>query len=308
MSNGNLKLIGEKSKEMYPHLVPPSQVKRFLLKKKSCPTSPKYVETNAKVPKTFTKSTDAILSSSASGSPSTSKFVTCSTTITSPKNVETNVKVPNTATNPSASGSQSTSKFVAPSTALTSLKNVETNTATNSTIAILSPSASGSQSTSKFVTHSTTLTLPTGHHTQTNPIIDRTGHDMVTDPIATFSACLGELVHSSGPTVTLPTLHTVENMATVCTTSAINTNMYKHLQLSTAANTVEKSATGIPKSTLKLNPPLNIKLPTNIPPPAKKTILKAPNSIPLKKRVTFENLMATLPLDTTEKKVNQTRL
>ena len=133
------------------------------------------------------------------------------------------------------------------------------------------------------------------------PVINRTGHDMVSNPIATFSACSGELVHSSGPTVTLPTLHMVENMATVSTTSVINTNMYKHLQLSTAANTVKKSATGIPKSTLKLNLPLNIKLPTNIPLPAKKTILKAPNSIPLKKRVTFENLMATLPSDTTEK-------
>ena len=40
--------------------------------------SPKYVETNAKVLKTFTKSTDAI------SSPSTSKFVTCNTTLTSP--------------------------------------------------------------------------------------------------------------------------------------------------------------------------------------------------------------------------------
>ena len=185
MSNGNLKLTGEKSKEMYPHSVPLSQVKRFLLKKRSCPMSPKYVEMNANVPKTFTKSTDAILSPSASGSPSTSKFVTCSTTITSPKNVEMNAKV--------------------------------LNTATNSTIAILSPSASGSQSTSKFVTRSTTLTPPTGHHISTNPVINRTVHDTVTNPIATFSVCLGELVHSSGATVTLPMLHTVENTATVCT-------------------------------------------------------------------------------------------
>ena len=38
----------------------------------------------------------------------------------------------------------------------------------------------------------------------------------------------------------------------------------------------------------------------NIPPAAKKTILKDPNSIPLKKKVTFENLMATLPSDTTD--------
>ena len=267
--------------------------------------SPKYVEMNAKVPKTFTKSTDAILSPSASGSPFTSKFVTCSTTLTSPKNVEMNAKVLNTATNPSGSGSQSTSKFVTPSTILTFLKNVEMNakvlnTATNSTIAILSPAASGSPSTSKFITHSTTLRQPTGHCTQTNPVIDRTGHDMVTNPIATFSACSGELVYFSGPTVTLPASHTVENTATVCTTS-VNTNKYKHLQLSTAANTVKKSATIIPKSTLKLNLPLNIKLSTNIPKAAKKTILKAPNSIPLKKRVTFENLMATLPLDTAKK-------
>ena len=223
-----------------------------------------------------------------------------------------NAKVPNTATNstiailsPSASGSQSTLKFFAPSTTLTSPKNVEMsakvpNTATNSTIAILSPCGFGSQSTSKYVTCSTTLTLSTGHHTPISPVVNITGHDMVTNPIATFSACSGELVHSSGPTVTLPTSH-IENTASVCTTSVINTNMYKHPQLSTAANTVKKSTTGIPKSTLKLNLPLNIKLSTNIPPPAKKTILKAPNSIPLKKRVTFENLTATLPSDTTEK-------
>ena len=69
---------------------------------------------------------------------------------------------------------------------------------------------------------------------------------MVTNPIATFSACSGQLVHSSGPTIGLPISHTVENMATVLTTSVINTNMYKHLQLSTAANTVKKSTTGIP--------------------------------------------------------------
>ena len=62
---------------------------------------------------------------------------------------------------------------------------------------------------------------------------------MITNPTATFSACSGELVHSPGPTVTLPASHMVENMATVCTTSVINTNMYKHMQLSTAANTVK---------------------------------------------------------------------
>ena len=219
--------MGEKSKEMYPHSVPMSQVKRFLLKTRSCPMSAKYVKMNPKVPKTFTQSTDATLSPSASGSPSTSKFVTCSTTLT-------------------------------------------------------------------------------GHPTQTNPIINRTEHDMVTNAIATFSTCSGELVHSSGSTVTLPMLHMVENMVTVHTRSLINTNMYKHLQLSTAANTVKKSATGIPKSTLKLNLPLNIKLPANIPPPTKKTILKAPNSIPLKKRVTFENLMATLPSNTTDDTTEKT--
>ena len=70
--------------------------------------------------------------------------------------------------------------------------------------------------------------------------------------------------------------------------------------MSTAVNTVEKSATGIPKSTLKLNLPLKIKLPTNILPQGKKTILKGPSSVPLKKRVTFENLMATLQSNTTD--------
>ena len=91
----------------------------------------------------------------------------------------------------------------------------------------------------------------------------------------------------------------VENMVTVLTTSVTNTNVHKHMQSSTASNTVKKSATRLTKSTLKLILPLNIKLPANIPPPAKKTILKGPNSIPLKKRVTFENLMATLPSNTT---------
>ena len=121
--------------------------------------------------------------------------------------------------------------------------------------------------------------------------------------MAAFSACSGQLVHSSGPTVTLPISHTVENMATGLTISVTNTNVCKHLQLSTAANTVKNSATGIPKSTLKLNLPLNIKLPTNIPPPAKKTILKGPDSIPLKKRVTFENLMAILHMTLQRKEV-----
>ena len=122
-------------------------------------------------------------------------------------------------------------------TTLTPPKNVELNakiprTATNSTIPILSPYASGSPSTSKFVACSTTVTLPIGHPTQTNPVVDRTRHNMVTYPIATFSACSGQLVHSSGPTVTLPISHMVENMATVLTTSVINTNMYKLLHLS----------------------------------------------------------------------------
>ena len=259
MSNGNLKFIGEKSKEMYPHSIPLSQVKRFLLKKTSCPTSPKYVETNPKVPETATNLTIAMLSPSASGSPSTSKFVACNTSLTPLKNVPMNAKVPNTAVNPSASVSLSTLKFVAPITTLTSLNNVELNakvlsTDTNSTIAISSPS------TSEFVACSTTVALPTGHPTQTNPVVDRTGHNMVTNPIATFSACSGQLVHSSGPTVTLPISHMVENTATVLATSVTNTNMYKHPQLSTAANTVKKSATGIPKSTLKLNLPLNLNL------------------------------------------------
>ena len=102
MSNGNLKLMGKKSKEMYPHSVPLSQVKRFLLKKRSCPTSPKYVKTNPKVPKTATNSTIAMSSPSASGSPSTSKIVSRNTNLVSLKNVPTNAKVPNKSTNPSA--------------------------------------------------------------------------------------------------------------------------------------------------------------------------------------------------------------
>ena len=215
-----------------------------------------------------------------------------------------NAKVPNKATDPPASVSLCTLKFVAPTTTITSWNNVEQNakvpsTATNSTIAISSPCVSGSPSTSKFVALSTTVTLPTGHPTETNPVVDTTRHNTVTNPISTFSACSGQLFHSSAPTVTLIS-NTVENMAAVLATSVTNTNMYKHPQLSTAANTVEKSATGIPKSTLKLNLPLKIKLPTNIPPQGKKTILKGPNSVPLKKRVTFENLMATLPSNTTD--------
>ena len=94
MSNGNLQLQGEKSKEMYPHSVPPCQVKRFLLKKRSCPTLPKYVENNSKVPKTSTNSTHGILS--ASGPASTSKLASPST---SPEYVETNANLPNTVTN-----------------------------------------------------------------------------------------------------------------------------------------------------------------------------------------------------------------
>ena len=72
MSNGNLQLRGEKSKEMYPHFVPLNQMKSFLLKKRSCPTSPKYVETNVKVQKSASNSTISMSSPSASGSPSTS--------------------------------------------------------------------------------------------------------------------------------------------------------------------------------------------------------------------------------------------
>ena len=123
---------------------------------------------------------------------------------------------------------------------------------------------------------------------------------MVTNLIANFSACSGQPFQSSAPTVTLPISNTVENMATVLTTSVSNTNMCNYHQLSTAANTVKKSPTGIHKSTLKLNLPLKIKLPTNIRLQGKKSILKCPNSVQLKKRVTFENLMATLPSDTTD--------
>ena len=77
MSNGNLQLQGEKSKKMYPHSVPPCQVKRFLLKKRSHPISLKYVETNSKVQKTSNNSTHGILSPSASAS--TSKLASRST-------------------------------------------------------------------------------------------------------------------------------------------------------------------------------------------------------------------------------------
>ena len=94
MLNGNLQLQGEKSKEMYPHSVPPCQVKRFLLKKRSCPILLKYVETNSKVQKTSNNSTHGILSQSASAS--TSKLASCST---SPEYVETNANLANTVTN-----------------------------------------------------------------------------------------------------------------------------------------------------------------------------------------------------------------
>ena len=114
MYNGNLQLQGEKSKEMYPHSVPLCQVKRFLLKKRSFPTSLKYVETNSKVQKTSSNSTHGISSPFASAS--TSKLVSSST---SPEYVETNANLPNTITNsilptssPSAPGCQSTSMFV----------------------------------------------------------------------------------------------------------------------------------------------------------------------------------------------------
>ena len=170
------------------------------------------------------------------------------------------------------------------------------NTEGNTTCAIYSPSPS------KFVPLSIALTLPSEHYTPTNHSVDRTVNHMVTNSIVT----LGELVDSTVPTVTLPMLHMVENMATVCTTSVINIKM--HPQFSTGANTVKNSATGIPKSILKLNLPLNINLPANIPIPAQKRILKPMNSIPLKKRVTFENLMATLPLHTTEKTIQSTQI
>ena len=101
-------------------------------------------------------------------------------------------------------------------------------TATNSTIPISSPCAAGSPSTSKFVALSTTVTLPTGHPMETNPVVNTTVHNMVTYPIATFSACSGQPFQSYAPTVTLPISNTVENMAAVLTTSVSNTNMYNH--------------------------------------------------------------------------------
>ena len=96
-------------------------------------------------------------------------------------------------------------------------------------------------------------------------------------------------------------LYTLESTCTVPSVSVINTNIHTHPQLSTASNTIEKCATVIPTSTLKLNLPLKIKLPLNIPTLASRSILKSTKSVPLKMRVTFEELMSTVPVHTTEK-------
>ena len=137
---------------MYPHSVPPCQVKRFLLKKRSCPTSQKYVETNSKVQKTSTNSRHGISSSSSSAF--TSKPASCST---SPKYGETNANLPNTLT--------------------------------NSILTTLCPSAPKCQSMSTFVAPSTTYTVPTVHHAPSNAVVDKTEHNTHLNPIASFIPC-----------------------------------------------------------------------------------------------------------------------
>ena len=294
---------------MYPHSVPPCQVKRFLLKKRSCPTSPKYVETNSKVQKTSTNSTHSI--SSASGSASTSKPASHSTSL---EYVEANANLPITITNsilptscPSAPICQSTSTFVTLSTTYTVptvhhapsnpvIDKTEHNTHLNP-IASFIPCVSQSAytSTSTFVAPSTSHIVPNVHHTQSNHIMDNTAQNMDSNPTATFSSCSSQLVGSPVPSVTMSS--TLESTPTVSSVSVMNTNIHMHPQLSTASNTIEKCATVISTSTLKLNLPLKIKLPLNIP----TSILKATKSIPLKKRVTFDELMSTVPAHTTEK-------
>ena len=130
-------------------------------------------------------------------------------------------------------------------------------------------------------------------------MVNKTAQNMASNPIATFSSCSSELVGSSAPSVTM--LYTLESTHTVPSASVIKTNIHMHPQLSTASDTIENHATVIPTSTLKLNLPLKIKLPLNIPTLASRSILKSTKSIPLKKRVTFEELMSTVPAHTTEK-------
>ena len=252
MSNGNLQLQGEKSKEMYPHSVPHCQVKRFVLKKRSCLTSRKYVETNSKVQKTSSNSTHGILSPSASAS--TSKLVSHST---SSECVETNANFPNTVTN-----------LILPTSSL---------------------SEPACQSTSMFV-----------HNTQSNHMVDKTAQNMASYPTATFSSCSSELIGYPAPSVTTMS-YKLESTHTVPSASVSNTNIHTHPQLRTASNTIETHATVIPTSTLKLNLSSKIKLPPNIQTLASRGILKSTKSIPLKKRVTFEDLISTVPAQTTEK-------
>ena len=200
---------------MYPQYVPPCQVKRFFLKKRSYPTLPKYVETNSKVPKPSTNSTHGL--SSASGSASTSKLASHST---SPEYVETNANLPNTFINsilptlcPSAPECQSTSTFVMLSTTYTvpTVHHAPSNPVIDKTahhthtnpIASVIPCASQSPytstSTSMFValsTMSTSYVVPNVHHTQSNHMVDKNTQNMASNPIATFSSCSSELVGS----------------------------------------------------------------------------------------------------------------
>ena len=125
--------------------------------------------------------------------------------------------------------------------------------------------------------------------------MDNTAQNMASNLTATFSSCSSELVGSPVPSVTMSS--TLESTRTVPSVSAMNTKIHTHPQLSTTSNTIEKCATVISMSTLKLNLPLKIKLPLNIP----TIILKSTKSIPLKKRVTFDELMSTVPAHTTEK-------
>ena len=102
-----------------------------------------------------------------------------------------------------------------------------------------------------FVVPSTSHILPNVHHTQSNHIVNNTAQNMASNPIATFSSCSSQLVGSPAPSVTI--LSTLESTHTVPRVSIMNTNIHTHPQLSTASNTIEKCATVIPTSTLKLN-------------------------------------------------------
>ena len=164
---------------------------------------------------------------------------------------------------------------------------------------ILCASQSACTSTSMFVALSTSHIVPNVHHTQSNHIVDNTAQNTASNPIATFSSYSSQLVGSPVPSVTM--LSTLESTRTVPSVSVMNTNIGTHPQLSTASNTIEKCATVKPMSTLKLNLPLKINLPLNIPTLESISILKSMKSFPLKKRVTFDELMSTVPAHTTEK-------